>query len=260
MKKICFAYDMLFAEKANLKVIEKILLDFLEKEAVACWFNGCHTTFNDQVMETVLKIRNEYPEKELKVIDVIDPLNTESNTFNAEEEEEDDNFPKGSVDEFVMAPMFDGRAERNENYFIAHARKIEAWIWTQCDCMLAYYYPNLPDRSYSLAQRGRKLKNLEVIEINHEVTKELIEKRIQALRPEEKYLIENKRTGLPYKTIAAKLNISEQRISQKTRKLIYKIEHQIQRDLIKMKKEYPIFPKYAVRLARNRRAEKIGCD
>ena len=42
MKKICFAYDMLFAEKANLKVIEKILLDFLEKEVVACWFNGCH--------------------------------------------------------------------------------------------------------------------------------------------------------------------------------------------------------------------------
>ena len=34
MKKICFAYDMLFAEKANLKVIEKILLDFLEKEVV----------------------------------------------------------------------------------------------------------------------------------------------------------------------------------------------------------------------------------
>ena len=128
MKKICFAYDMLFAEKANLKVIEKILLDFLEKEAVECWFNGCHTTFNDQVMETVLKIRNEYPEKELKVIDVIDPLNIESNTFNAEEEEEDDNFPKGSVDEFVMAPMIDGRAERNENYFIAHVRKIEAWI------------------------------------------------------------------------------------------------------------------------------------
>lgn len=39
MKKICFAYDMLFAEK------------------------------------------------KLKVIDVIDPLNIESNTFNAEEEE-----------------------------------------------------------------------------------------------------------------------------------------------------------------------------
>ena len=31
MKKICFAYDMLFAEKANLKVIEKILLDFWKK-------------------------------------------------------------------------------------------------------------------------------------------------------------------------------------------------------------------------------------
>ena len=260
MKKICFAYDMLFAEKANLKVIEKILLDFLEKEAVECWFNGCHTAFNDQVMETVMKIRKEYPEKELKVVDVIDPLHRDSNPFNAEEREENDHFPKGSVDEFAMAPLLDGRAERNRNYVIVHARKIGSWIWTQCDCMLAYYYPNLPDRSYSLAQRGRKLKNLEVIEINHEVTKELIEKRIQALRPEEKYLIENKRTGLPYKTIAAKLNISEQRISQKTRKLIYRIEHQIQRDLIKMKKEYPIFPKYAVRLARNRRAEKIECD
>ena len=70
-----------FAEKTNLKVIEKILLDFLEKEAVECWFNGCHTTFNDQVMETILKIRNEYPEKELKVVDVIDPLNIESDTF-----------------------------------------------------------------------------------------------------------------------------------------------------------------------------------
>ena len=252
MKKICFAYDMLFAEKANLKVIEKILLDFLEKEAVACWFNGCHTTFNDQVMETVLKIRNEYPEKELKVIDVIDPLNTESNTFNAEEEEEDDNFPKGSVDEFVMAPMFDGRAERNENYFIAHARKIEAWIWTQCDCMLAYYYPNLPDRSYSLAQRGKRIKNLEVIEINHDVTKEMIENRIRALRPEEKALIENKRAGLPYKTIASELNISEQRASQKTKRVIYKIQHQVVRDLKKIDNEYPEFPKLIVRLERKK--------
>ena len=233
MKKICFA-----AEKANLKVIEKILLDFLEKEAVACWFNGCHTTFNDQVMETVLKIRNEYPEKELKVIDVIDPLNTESNTFNAEEEEEDDNFPKGSVDEFVMAPMFDGRAER----------KIEAWIWTQCDCMLAYYYPNLPDRSYSLAQRGKKLKNLEVMEISHDVTKEMIENRIQALRPEEKALIENKRAGLPYKTIASELNISEQRVVQKTKRVIYKIQHQVARDLKKIDNEYPEFPKLINRL------------
>ena len=250
MKRICFAYDMLFAEKANLNIIEKILLELLEKEAVDCWFNGCHSTFDDQVMEVIMKIRTENPGKALKVIDVIDPIHRSSNTFNVEEEEEEDDFPKGSVDEFLMAPWIEGKAEKNSNYAIIHSRKIEYWIWTQCDYMLAYYYPNLPNRSYSMAQRGRKLKNLEVIEINNDVTKEMIENRIQALQPEEKRLIENKRAGLPYKIIAAEQNISEQLVSQKTRKLIYRIEHQVQRDLKKIENEYPVFPKYAVRLRR----------
>ena len=76
----------------------------------------------------------------------------------------------------------------------------------------------------------------------------MIENRIQALRPEEKALIENKRAGLPYKTIASELNISEQRVVQKTKRVIYKIQHQVARDLKKIDNEYPEFPKLINRL------------
>lgn len=54
----------------------------------------------------------------------------------------------------------------------------------------------------------------------------------------------------PYKRIADTKNIFQQRVSQLTRGAVYKIEHQVKRDLVQQDNEYPSFPKLITRLGR----------
>lgn len=244
MKRICFISDLLFAEISSLKMIEDILLSILETEAVECWFHSCHRIINKQAVEVIMKIKKESPQKSLSIVDVVDPMKIDSKTLNKEEREEEDNFPRDSVDKFEFAPLIYGKAENHSNRFAVHAKKIDRWMWSQCDYMIMYRYPELPDRSIDILKDVKNFRNLKIIIMNNVLTKKLIEKRIQALQPEEKFSIESRRNGASYKNIAVAKNISLQRAAQWTRSIGNKIQRQVERDLREENNLYEIKSQY----------------
>lgn len=244
MKRICFTSDLLFTEISNLKMIEDILLGILETGEVECWFHGCHRIINKQAVEVVMKIKKEHPQKSLSIVDVVDPIKIDSGTLINEEREEKDNFPKCNVDRFEIAPLIRGKAENHSNRFAVHAKKIDRWMWSQCDYMIMYRYPELPDRSIDILKDVKNFRNLKIIIMNNVSTKKLIEKRIQALQPEEKFSIESRRNGASYKNIAVAKNISLQRAAQWTRSIGNKIQRQVERDLREENNLYEIKSQY----------------
>ena len=79
----------------------------------------------DQAIEVIIKMRKDSPDVKITVIDVIDPIQTDIGAIDRSEQEADDDFPPDVIDKFVAAPIFEGRAENNPNFFITHQKKIK---------------------------------------------------------------------------------------------------------------------------------------
>lgn len=94
MKRVCFVTELLFAETRNLKHIRELLEQLMAEGPVECWFYKCCRPFAVQALETIMEIRKERPDAELAVVDVVDPLETETENMDWSEQEECDFFPR----------------------------------------------------------------------------------------------------------------------------------------------------------------------
>ena len=87
MKRVCFVTELLFAETRNLKQIRELLDQLMAEGPVECWFYKCCRPFAVQALETIMEIRKERPDAELAVVDVVDPLETETENMVWSEQE-----------------------------------------------------------------------------------------------------------------------------------------------------------------------------
>lgn len=241
MIKICFSGALLFAERSAREQIEEKLSGIIEEnpdEEFQFWFHKCFSLFSMVAMLAIRNLKEKYRGSRLSVIDVIDPWNTEEEKLTKKEREHMDGFPPGAVDQFLEAPLILGKAENYETRFIAHSRKVDRWVWNQCDYMFAYYYRNLPELGRNMAKSASKIIGLTVIQIYEKETEQLLEEEIQALDEFELELIEDVRSGLSYQRIGAKRNKSYQRMRQQTMQIVYRLLHQVRDTLMLQEKCY----------------------
>ena len=252
MKRICFDGDPLFAEIVNLKKIEEILTSLLQQGDVECWFYGSKRPIMDQAIEVIIKMRKDSPDVKITVIDVIDPIQTDIGAIDRSEQEADDDFPPDVIDKFVAAPIFEGRAENNPNFFITHQKKIKKWMYMQCDIVALYHYDLLPFSSISTIENMYKKGQIELIKICDQNTIDLIRKKAETLEGEDGIFYRRRIKGDTYKEMADMLNVSVPRISQRTRMAIARLGRIVKAELNRQGKLYQSFPKLVYRLQSNK--------
>lgn len=97
-----------------------------------------------QAVTVITQMKSRNPSVSITVVDVVDPLKVDVGNIVQSKQEKEDDFPLGFVDRFVVAPLFDGKAEKNSTYFITHQKKIRKWMFMQCDIVAIYHYDLLP--------------------------------------------------------------------------------------------------------------------
>ena len=113
MKRVCFCNRIAVCRNQKSQTDQGIADQLMAEGPVECWFYKCCRPFAVQALETILEIRKERPDAELAVVDVVDPLETETENMVWSEQEECDFFPAGTVDRFITAPVFTGKAGKN---------------------------------------------------------------------------------------------------------------------------------------------------
>lgn len=238
MKRICFDGEPLFTEISNLDKIEAILNKLLHDGDVECWFYGCKWDIMLQAVKVIKQMRKRNPLLPITIVDVVDPLNVDIDNFDRTQLEIQDDFPIGFVDRFVPAPLFDGKAEKNSNYFIAHQRKIRKWMFMQCDIVALYHYDLLPLLNISSVENMAKKGQIELIKIYDENTNDIIKEKVKTLEGEDRIFYDRRIEGNTYKEMADLLHVSVPRISQRTKLAIIRLSRIVRYELKRQGKLY----------------------
>lgn len=223
MKRVCFVTELLFAETRNLKHIRELLEQLMAEGPVECWFYKCCRPFAVQALETIMEIREERPDAELEVVDVVDPLETETENMDWSEQEECDFFPAGTVDRFITAPVFAGKAGKNGQFVSTRWRKVNKWVWEQCDCIAAYYYDDLLHDIAPRIKRTAEKKQIKLVHFYSKETEALIKKKAKCLEGEDGILYNRRLKGDTFKEMAENMHTPLPSLMSHTHKAIGKL-------------------------------------
>lgn len=191
-----------------------------------------------QAVKVITQMRSRNPSVSITVVDVVDPLKVDVDNIVQSKQEKEDEFPIGFVDWFITAPLFDGKAEKNSNYFITHKKKIRKWMFMQCDIVAIYHYDLLPFTNISSYESMAKKGMFELIKIYDEGTNAIIKEKAKKLEGEDKKFYDRRINGDTYKEMADKLHFSVPRISQRTRMAISRLGRIVRFKLAKQGKLY----------------------
>ncbi|OUO24996.1 hypothetical protein B5F86_13805 [Lachnoclostridium sp. An298] len=161
MAKIFFVGDGNLMEHSVSDELEaelrKVLVDIDQAEFLFC---GCHDAFTYQALTIVILLKEEYPEKQLTVTSIIDPVLAERGT---------DAVSPGifrrsmklpyNADRTVYAPEFPLKSDK---LILTHSRRITKWAVDQCGILFTYYYPNLPSSACHLVGNAAKHVGAEI--------------------------------------------------------------------------------------------------
>lgn len=218
MKKVCFVADRFFwEEEMDDLLYQEINKISNEDHIIEFYFHTCHEVFTQRAVGCIQKLKEERPEKQLSIVAVIDPLKWGEAAYNEEILFRYDQFPRGSVDRIDLAPVFNGKCEKNERRFIQHFYKINRWLYHQCDDMIAYYYDNLPNitlRTTRSATTGKSRPALHHLYLPK--TKDRIDILIEQLPERERNAVLAINSGTTYRQLAEQLGVSYNRAQQLT--------------------------------------------
>lgn len=215
MKKVCFLGQTVFIERSIEKILKYTLEDILSKEnRVEFWFQGCHDQFEKMAAEVIWRLAKDNICKKVIIINVVDPIKYGNMSVNVKQQFIEDGFPDDIVGQIEYAPKIMGKSEKYSNRFVSHKRKIDRWIYRQCDYLLAYYYEDLPDTVNRFLFRTHFTPNLKIIPINNSLSKAKIGVIIENMTGRNKIVIRALQERRTYKSIAKELGISEERVHQ----------------------------------------------
>lgn len=227
MKRIYFESDLVFAETSNRDKIRGILDHLLEQGPVECWFYKCCRDFTEQAVDVIMEMNHP----DLYVVDVVDPLLVDVDSVDIKDQEEEDFFPPGSVDRFVMANIKSGKAEKINKSGYSRWGKVKRWAWEQCDIIVAYYYDDLLDMKTERLKSFTKKKGIELIHIYDTKTEEMIRKKTSSLTGEDAILYKRRLAGDTYKEMVENLHTPYATVTSRTRSALNKIERIVAYDL-----------------------------
>lgn len=214
MIKVCFDGMYSVMDSTSAKRMREELITLAERDShMELWLTGCYNSYEKIVMEHSKELKKLFPEKQIDVVAIVDPLKCEKNNW----EEVDEvliGFPRGSVDRIDYAPRIEGKSELLPHRFIEHHRKVFRWIVSQCDVIIVYHYDGVPDPTNTEIKRIRKKGEIEIISVYNPEVAEEIDLYIEGLDGRDKTILQGLRTGRTYKSLAEELGISHNRVQQ----------------------------------------------
>lgn len=229
MKKICFIEDSFLWEKEITTALYNTCSQILQEDDTFDFlFHTCHELFSQQAIRIILQLKKEYPNKQLAIVAIIDPLQLDENQIEIKNLLSINGFTENIVDRMEFAPSIIGKCENHKNQFIQHVHKINRWVYSQCDHILAYYYENLPTNTYRfLSYASSHNPSLIVHHLYLPDTKYRIDKMIETLPKNEQFAIVARNKGKTYRFIAKELCVSYSRAQNLTRLAVVKIYRQL---------------------------------
>lgn len=214
MLKVSFLYMTTILNSVVKQQIDTAIKSLMDKDNhIEFLFTNCRFGAENFIIHHIMDLRNEYPDHHLDIILIADPIKLErmsSEIFKHPEEQ----FPRGAVTRIESAPRIEGKSETHSTRFIEHAKKVDRWIASQCDYIIAYHYEALPDYINTEIKRLRKKPKPEIISLNDPHIDEFINHYIDNLEGREGLVLRGLRSGRTYSSIASELEITPNRIQQ----------------------------------------------
>lgn len=152
-------------------------------------FHTCYELFSQQAIRIILQLK-KYPNKHVSIVAIIDPPQLDTDQKKIKNLLSINGFAENVVNQIEFAPRIIGKCEYHKNQFIQHIHKINRWIYSQCDYILAYYYENLPTNVYRfLTYASSHNPSLIVYHLYFPDTKYRIDKMIELLPKNEHFSI-----------------------------------------------------------------------
>lgn len=201
-----------FVDQVSRDLLHQTLQQLInEHDQLEFWFVACRTDFDAIAIQIIMDLRKQYPDKQIDIVAVTDPLRY-SYTNVEEFPEEDYRFPFHSITKLQAAPLIQGKCEQYQDRYLTHLNKIEKWIIDQCDIILAFYYEDIPSPLTFEMQRLKKEKMVIPV-FNPDIAKELLIQMDQ-LDERPRSILLNLKEGRTYTSIAKELNVSVSRVRQ----------------------------------------------
>lgn len=181
------------------------------QDEIEFWFTNVNDAFLETCFGCALRLKREYPEHPIRIVQVIDPVREERN---------DKVFEANPADKTVPAPVMDEEMMQPENIyecrdFIRHSKKIHRWVVSQCNYVFAYHYPVFPNRSQGqLIKSAMKQKDTTLIPIRFTDTEDFIPEQINCVKDERRRtMLKMLSEGVPVKEIGQKFGVSGNRVA-----------------------------------------------
>ena len=147
----------------------------LEEKEIEFWFlYGDGQAFVGSCISLVTQLKSIFPEKNIKIVRVYDPVNGRD-SYNWYSEAYNKRFPLCVSDHHVFAPLMDGGFAKIESQFIQQANKVERWVLRQMDVVFAYYYTNYENSVNQQVEYAQKSCSATVVHIMFEETMKFIQ-------------------------------------------------------------------------------------
>lgn len=201
-----------------------------QEDEVEFWFFGnADYSYIASCLALVVGLKSKYPEKDLKVVRVYDPVRKKepsgwySDVY-------DTRFPCCIADRYLYAPLMNEGIAKVEGQFVQQANKVERWILRQMDLVFAYYYPNLEDSVIAQIEFAQKSCKAEVIRIYTEETEQFIQEKADELFDDRtSKILSMLKDGVPQREIGKAVGVSTSRIGQIAHKAARSIHEKLMR-------------------------------
>ena len=217
---------------------EKVILS---DNQIEFWFlYGYSLSFGGLCLDLVTHLRSKFPEKNIKIVRVIDPIKGGSSPV-LYDEAYDNKFPLCLSDRYVFSPLMNESGTNSEKFFAQRANKVERWILRQMDVVFAYFYSNLFDSVLSQIKYAQLNCPAEVVHIKFDDTENYIEELIDTLLDERsKKILFLLKQDLTHREIGKAISVSGSRVNQIANKSLRKIKHELRKRITRTSRENDI--------------------
>lgn len=230
MKRFYFlGLDSIYDSGLVDSIYDEVESRIADEQQAEFWFFHVTKQFSGSCLTVALRLRSKYPEKDLQIVRVFDPVKDDEpedwyrEAFNS-------SFPRCIPDRNVFAPeMRDGVAQI-ERQFVQQANKVERWILRQVDTVIAYYYPNLKDPVAYQIEFAQRSCDAEVVHLYFDETQKFIQEQVDTLFDDRtKTILTMLQQGTSHREIGQAVGVTTSRIGQIAHKAARDIRHAMQK-------------------------------
>lgn len=231
MKRFYFlGMDSIYDYELVDRIYQEVESRIANEQEAEFWFSHVGNQFSESCLSVAIRLRSKYPEKDLKIVRVFDPVKYDDSDdwYKAAF---DSTFPRCIPDKNIFAPEMGEGVAQNAMQFVQQARKVERWILRQVDTVITYFYPNLEDSVISQIEYVQRSCNAEVVHLFFDETQQFIQEQVDtAFDDRTKTILIMLQQGVTQKEIGKAVGVSTNRIGQIAHKAARDIRHTLQRN------------------------------